>query len=757
MPNAGPGAKRVGFDFPLKGYDENFAAGGQRKGTSRAQLNCLPYDVVQKRARGGQRPGISKLLATQLASGSAIDGLLQVTLGQAAAGGSTIFNELWSTYADAPDPEDDVNVDSVNALASATWEAKKSAGAADLYFDALYSATADGNVWIRYENYNVAGTFYWSVEANDGSAGLSDSDGSGANALHDGRTPWAVRRKTGTALGSDYTLSARVAALHFGTFNISVRLDSAFTAGAGVTMQIAGNSVVKLFEGSTEVASFDNTDDSWFDPDADDQLLELVVTGNDFACKINGVSYLTHTSTHDAGNTRVAFGASYPAAGSYTNFDVKQFELVTAATDVVARDVRLIATGGGEVWTGTPAAMAQLTTGLNTTNRPSLTDVNGDVYLVNGVETKKIDVRAGTIANLTAAVGKGEVPAGCRLACTWRGRLVLAAPDDNPQNAFLSRALDPTDWLYGQDDATSAVELNASEAGRIGQPIVALVPFQDDVLVIGCDHSLYALQGDPAASDGQLVTLSEEIGMLSNQAWCFDPSGILYFVGTGGLFKMAGGGSAPVPISASRFNEFFASIDRSRFTITLQYERDRHQVWIFITKNSTGQSTHLVYDARTDGFWRQRFPDAHGPTASVVFDGDGPTDRVLILGSRDGYLRKLDLAALDDDGDGISSFCMIGPVQPQGDFDEFMLQQFEVIPAVGTTGLQIFVMRGADPEAAASATQELLGTYTAGGRQRSFSRFRANSFYLYLANNGSGATWAIENIVALGSPAGIVR
>ena len=46
MPNVGPGAKRVGFDFPLRGYDENFAAGSQRKGTARAQLNCLPYDVV---------------------------------------------------------------------------------------------------------------------------------------------------------------------------------------------------------------------------------------------------------------------------------------------------------------------------------------------------------------------------------------------------------------------------------------------------------------------------------------------------------------------------------------------------------------------------------------------------------------------------------------------------------------------------------------------------------------------------------------
>ena len=42
------------------------------------------------------------------------------------------------------------------------------------------------------------------------------------------------------------------------------------------------------------------------------------------------------------------------------------------------------------------------------------------------------------------------------------------------------------------------------------------------------------------------------------------------------------------------------------------------------------------YDARTGGWFRDEFADTdHGPISLVVFDGDEPDDRVILIGSEE--------------------------------------------------------------------------------------------------------------------------
>lgn len=49
------------FQFPMQGFNENFAATTQPRFTSASLNNVRPYDVLENRARGGQRPGLKPL------------------------------------------------------------------------------------------------------------------------------------------------------------------------------------------------------------------------------------------------------------------------------------------------------------------------------------------------------------------------------------------------------------------------------------------------------------------------------------------------------------------------------------------------------------------------------------------------------------------------------------------------------------------------------------------------------------------------
>jgi len=67
--------------FPFKGLDKGRVTSQQPEGTSPDLNNVRPYDVLDNRARGGQRPGLDKIYSQQI-SGETIPivTLLSVTI-----------------------------------------------------------------------------------------------------------------------------------------------------------------------------------------------------------------------------------------------------------------------------------------------------------------------------------------------------------------------------------------------------------------------------------------------------------------------------------------------------------------------------------------------------------------------------------------------------------------------------------------------------------------------------------------------------
>jgi hypothetical protein len=115
-----------------------------------------------------------------------------------------------------------------------------------------------------------------------------------------------------------------------------------------------------------------------------------------------------------------------------------------------------------------------------------------------------------------------------------------------------------------------------------------------------------------------------------------------------------------------KVDRLFQRIRRSSYTVQCKWDAVRQGCYIMVTRNAVGSSVHLWYDDRTKGFFPWRFPIDHGPVSSLVFDGDAPDNYVFLLGGRDGNVRKLDDASLDDDGEAIVSYFYIGPFEPAG-------------------------------------------------------------------------------------------
>jgi hypothetical protein len=288
------------------------------------------------------------------------------------------------------------------------------------------------------------------------------------------------------------------------------------------------------------------------------------------------------------------------------------------------------------------------------------------VFMVDGTNFIYWQTTDKTTHTMTA-VNSSTLPTNCSLICNWRGRLVLAGDSSNPANVYMSRVGNPQDFNYANLDPSAAVALQFSTAGQLGEPVMALIPFSDDYLLIGCTNSMWMCQGDPA-DGGTVVRVSNSMGMTANNAWCVGPDGTLYFIARGGMYSVKPAWEfyrPPEVISAQTFDTYFQSIIAGNFYLSMSFDVDRHFIHIFATQvNEELTGTHLIYDVRNGGFWPQYYPHNYSPTCSTTFFANSQNNRpMLMMGGFDGVIRYWDKNALDDDGTAISSYALLGTCQ----------------------------------------------------------------------------------------------
>lgn len=376
----------------------------------------------------------------------------------------------------------------------------------------------------------------------------------------------------------------------------------------------------------------------------------------------------------------------------------------------------------------------------------------GELFITDGVRKMVYSPRDDKLS--TYAATTGEVPEeGFELLVQWNGRLVWGRGSDNPHQWWATAQGDPydVDFFPIVPTATQAILGTSSRAGGCPDIINALVPITDDVLLFGCDHGLYKLNGDPAQG-GYIDELSTVTGMTFGAPWCKTPDGAIIFFGTpyGSLYSLAPGG-LPQRISRYTIERRLQAIDFNLFRAELAWDQalEGVRIMLFPINQGAGYARHFFLETKYGGWWEHEVaPDTADlgvrPTAMAVIDGDDPEDRRIVVGCQDGHLRWFDPMALSDDGVPIRSRIRLGPVALGESSIESLLTSVTAVLTNDSTsvGFRVFASPTADLPGSAVASGVLVP-----GRNNTL-RPRARGAYLWLElfDETNEGFWALETL-----------
>ena len=356
---------------------------------------------------------------------------------------------------------------------------------------------------------------------------------------------------------------------------------------------------------------------------------------------------------------------------------------------------------------------------------------------------KVYDPSANTIAIHTATAG--QVPSGCPLVCRYLDRIVLAGADIAPHVWYMSRQGDPDDWDYSQEDSQRAVAGSSSEAGVPGTAILAIVPHSDDYLVMGCRTSLWRLRGDPAYG-GMLDALSYTIGIIGAKAWCLGPAGELIFLSLDGLYALPpGGDSMPISLSREVLPREFKNLDPGSVTALLEYDTVDRGIHIYLTPASSNARTHWWFDWERKTFWPVSLASDHEPTATCSLQATAIEDSCIILGCRDGMLRRFSELAESDCGTSFTSYAMIGPIGLAKDDWFGSVLAMTAVMAADSGDVTWTLHAESTFEAAVSASSSDSGTWTGGLNARDYPACQGQACMLKVIGT-AGRRWAMEQV-----------
>jgi hypothetical protein len=443
-----------------------------------------------------------------------------------------------------------------------------------------------------------------------------------------------------------------------------------------------------------------------------------------------------------------------------TNYALHKLTLLTiTSADATPRVLTTLAVSNGEIRTFDNGSTVGASLGsLSTTARYVMaTSAFNRALFVDGLNYKSYSALTGLVTAWEATSG-GQIPPRGRLVCVWNGRAVVAGFEDQPHNWAMSESGDMDNWDFFpvNPTATQAVIGNNSQAGQCPDIIAALIPYSDDLFIFGGDHSIYRMTGDPAV-DGRIDLVTDITGMAFGTAWCKDPMGNVYFVGQqGGFYRMYPGEQAS-ELSVIPLSFRFSQLNVGTFKIQLAWNDVEKGVHVFLTPFTPATTTHYFWDARNNAWWPDQFGNTNfDPTAILVADGDAPGDRVLLLGCRDGFVRKWNFTSEDDDATAINSFVFLGPFQVDRG-TEIKMTNYRAVLANGSDAATLtgYGQESADYNILPSAAFTV--TLAAGRNNASWERARGRAVYLKLSSNATANRWVLEELTAEAWPAGRAR
>ena len=358
----------------------------------------------------------------------------------------------------------------------------------------------------------------------------------------------------------------------------------------------------------------------------------------------------------------------------------------------------------------------------------------------------------------------GNMPNKAYLGCLYRGRGIISGNPEHPEQWYMTRQTNLWDFAYLAGDAGTPVKGGNADAGELGDIIRCIIPYKDDYLIFGCATCIWYLSGDPSYS-GDLGGLDLTTGIFGANSWCWDGAGTLYFWGTNGLYKTTIPGT-PICLSAIALPDLIKdeAADPSSHRITMAYDRRDYGINICITKLSDGHNSNYWYDLKTEGLFPEEYPHQCGPYSLFYYAANDTTYRDVLVGCKDGYIRKFDKTAEDDNIGGsdqlIDSYAVLGPLQLSDGINDGTLGNVNIVSAGGVSGggddsddidFSVFAARTSEhiTKDVTAATAKYSGTFSSPGyqkgnkdRRKARGRFGA----VKIGNDTATETWGFEKL-----------
>lgn len=351
--------------------------------------------------------------------------------------------------------------------------------------------------------------------------------------------------------------------------------------------------------------------------------------------------------------------------------------------------------------------------------------------------------------------GVSQIPLGCPLLCRWSGRMVLAGYP--PHVWYMSRVEDPTDFDFAQTDVLRAVASTSGEAGQIGDPITALIPYTDDYLIFGCTNSIWIMRGDPAIG-GRVDNVSRETGIAIRNGWCRGPSGDLYFLSDDGMYGMANANAKPEALSRGKLPDELRRLSEPNLSCCMVYDAEDFGIAIHLY-SPTASRRHWWFDLEGGGYWPMSLPEAKTPRVSLRHSGASALDSGTIFGCQDGWIRRYSRRFTSDEGSTINSHVLLGPLRiGNGDTNNGVLQSLDckLDSRSGNVGYGIYTGKTAQESVEATASR-FSGTWKNGLNYRTWPMVEGNSAIIKLFSENLYTAWQMETITAEARDAGPQR
>jgi hypothetical protein len=433
-----------------------------------------------------------------------------------------------------------------------------------------------------------------------------------------------------------------------------------------------------------------------------------------------------------------------------------------AANSLSYRSIKNVAVSGGTVIqfttsTKTNATASGSQTLSNTVPFIFSSELFGKLYYVDGTSYKIWVGANNTTTDWTPSAGSLPGTDGTvapRLIEMWRGRMVLSGLRTDPHNWFMSRLGDPLDWDYAPTTVTETdpVQGGVGIVGKVGDVINCMIPYSDDVLFFGCDHSIWQMAGDPQAG-GRLDLLSGTVGTAFGRPYCQDPHGTIYFFSSrGNVYKMAGGGSNPESLTSDSIEKLLTNTDLNTTYVRMEWDEDQYGFHLFLTPFVKTTTDHWFYDLRSQGWFRDRLASTDfGPTAVKTIDADDPDDRVLLMGGFDSIIRKSDRRKALDDGNPMTAYVIIGPSEENSGKTPIILTELQALTDNVSAPIKYEVLVGDTPDSAvntASSTFAGNSTWAPGFGVVRNPRVRGHYIYYKIGTTSAVNRWALEQVRA---------